>query len=76
MCFSLAGIWKVAVPAISTKASKPIRYRRIKYISTAVVTLPLSRPQASVQVLLVVPICWDRLFIWLTQPARSLPDSW
>lgn len=72
----MAGIWKVADPAISTKASKPIRYRRIRYISTAFVTLPGSRPQASVQVLAVVPICWDRLFIWLTQPARSLPDSW
>ena len=44
-------------------------------MSTAVVVLPLSSPQASVQVLLVVPMRWERVFIWLTQPARSPPES-
>ena len=44
-------------------------------MSTAVVTLPLSRPQASVQVLFVVPMRWERVFIWLTHPARSPPES-
>lgn len=43
-------------------------------MSTAVVVLPLSSPQASVQVLLVVPMRWERVFIWLTQPARSPPE--
>ncbi len=73
-CFSLAGMVKVGRREMSTKASKLIRYRRIRYISTAVVTLPLSRPQASVQVLPVVPMRWERVFIWLTQPARSPPE--
>ena len=44
-------------------------------MSTAVVVLPLSRPQASVQVLPVVPMRWDRVFIWLTHPVRSPPES-
>ena len=44
-------------------------------MSTAVVVLPLSRPQASVHVLPVVPMRWDRVFIWLTHPARSPPES-
>ena len=73
-CFSLAGIVNVGAEEISTKASKLMRYRRMRYISTAVVTLPLSRPQASVQVLLVVPMRWERVFIWLTQPAKSPPE--
>ena len=44
-------------------------------MSTAHVTLPLSMPQASVQVLAMVPMRWDRAFIWLTHPARSPPES-
>ena len=44
-------------------------------MSTAVVVLPLSSPQASVQVLLVVPMRWERAFIWFTQPTRSPPES-
>ena len=65
---------KAGADEMSTKASKLIRYRRMTYISTAVVTLPLSRPQASVQVLPVVPMRWERVFIWLTQPAKSPPE--
>ena len=52
------------------------------YIAAALVTglscigggIAVASPQASVQVLLVVPMRWERVFIWLTQPSRSPPD--
>ena len=31
-------------------------------------------PQASVQLLAVVPMRWDRVFICATQPSRSPPE--